>query len=44
MPFENKSGVYQTDCKDCDKIYIGQTKKNLKTQIKKHFRNINTNI
>ena len=40
IPVENKSGVYQIDCNDCDKIYIGQTKRNLKTRIKEHFRNI----
>ena len=40
MPVENKSGVYQIGCKACDKIYIGQTKRNLKTWIKEHFRNI----
>ena len=33
---QNKSGVYQIDCNDCDKIYIGQTKSNLKTRIKEH--------
>ena len=40
IPVENKQGVYQIDCKDCDKIYIEQTKRNLKTRIKEHFRNI----
>ena len=40
IPVENKLGVYQIDCNDCDKTYIGQTKRNLKTRIKEHFRNI----
>ena len=28
------------NCKDCEKIYIGKTKRNLKTRVKEHFRNI----
>ena len=40
IPVENKSGVYQINCKECDKIYIGKTKMNLKTRTKEHFRNI----
>ena len=40
IPVENKSGVYQINCKECDKIYIGKTKRNLKTRTNEHFRNI----
>ena len=40
MQVENKSGVYQINCKECDKIYIGKTKRNLKTRTNEHFKNI----
>jgi len=32
--------VYKLKCKDCDKIYIGQTKRHLETRIKEHKNNI----
>ena len=38
IPVENKSGAYQINCKECDKIYIGKTKRNLKTRTNEHFR------
>ena len=37
---EKKSGIYQINCKDCEKIYIGKTKINLESRVKEHFRNI----
>ena len=37
---EKKSGIYQITCKDCEKIYIGKTKRDLETRVKEHFRNI----
>ena len=37
---EKKSGIYKTSCADCNKIYIGKTKRNLGTRKKEHFRNI----
>ena len=37
---ENKSGIYQINCKDCEKIYIGKTKRDLETRVKELFRNI----
>ena len=40
IPPENKSGIYQINCKDCKKIYIGKTKRNLETRVKEHFRYI----
>ena len=40
IPPENKSGIYQINCKDCEKIYIGKTKINLETRVKEHFRSI----
>ena len=42
IPPEKNSGIYQINCKDCEKIYIyiGKTKRNLKTRVKEHFRNI----
>jgi len=32
--------VYKINCKVCDQVYIGQTKRYLETQIKEHRRNI----
>lgn len=32
--------VYKIACKDCDASYIGQTKRNLNTRVKKHEYNI----
>jgi GIY-YIG catalytic domain. len=40
IPPEKISGIYQINCKDCEKINIGKTKRNLETRVKKHFRNI----
>ena len=40
FPSENKSGIYQINSKDCEKIYIGKTKRGLETRVKEYFRNI----
>jgi len=32
--------VYKINCEDCDKVYIGQTKRHLATRIKEHRSNI----
>jgi len=32
--------VYKMNCNDCDKVYIGQTKRHLVTRIKEHRNNI----
>ena len=40
IPPEEKSGFYQISCNDCDKIYIGKTKRNIQIRAKEHFRNI----
>ena len=37
---EKKSGIYQINCKDCKRIYIGKTKRDLGTRVKEHFINI----
>jgi len=36
----NTDVVYKLDCNDCDKVYIGQTKRHLLTRIKEHKNNI----
>ena len=37
MPEEKKKEVvYQVPCKDCCKVYIGETKRTLKTRISEH--------
>jgi len=33
--------VYKIDCKNCEKVYIGQTKRHLSTRINEHKNNIN---
>jgi hypothetical protein len=33
--------VYQIDCKDCDKVYIGMSKNQLKTRVSQHKSNVN---
>lgn len=39
-PVDNmsKSGIYKITCPDCNKIYIGQTRRNLETRFKEHIR------
>ena len=32
-----KSGVYKIDCKQCEKVYIGQKKKKLRNEDKRTF-------
>jgi hypothetical protein len=35
--------VYQVECTGCDAVYIGQTKRSLKTRFKEHYRSIRLN-
>lgn len=35
-------GVYKLNCNDCNKFYIGQTKRNFKTRYKEHIKALNT--
>lgn len=39
----NKSGIYQISCNDCDKIYIGQSKRAILTRFKEHISHIKYN-
>ena len=32
--------VYEVPCKDCDLVYVGQTKRNLNSRLKEHQRAI----
>lgn len=41
--FLNKSGIYEIKCDDCDKTYIGQTKRAIKTRFKEHAAHIKFN-
>ena len=34
---EEKSGIYNIQCKDCSKQYIGQTRRTVKTRYKEHI-------
>lgn len=36
----NKSGIYKITCNNCDKIYIGQTKRSIITRFKEHRAHI----
>ena len=42
-PLKKNSGIYKINCKQCGKVYIGQTKRNLDTRTKEHFRNLRLN-
>jgi len=35
-----KSGIYQIQCENCEKCYIGQTRRNIGIRFKEHIRNI----
>jgi hypothetical protein len=35
-----KSGIYEIKCSSCDAIYIGQTKRKLKTRYKEHLEDV----
>lgn len=35
-----KAGVYKISCTDCNKIYIGQTKRTLETRFKEHIAEV----
>ena len=37
---DTKSGVYYIPCDDCDKIYLGETGRDLKRRLKEHRRDI----
>jgi GIY-YIG catalytic domain. len=42
-PALKKSGIYKINCKQCEEVYIGQTKRNLETRTKEHFKNLRLN-
>ncbi|KAJ8946229.1 hypothetical protein NQ318_013040 [Aromia moschata] len=35
-----KSGIYEISCKDCDQTYIGQTKRSILTRFKEHMAHL----
>jgi len=37
---QNTGVIYRIDCKDCNQVYIGQTKRHLDTRVKEHLNNI----
>jgi len=39
-PKQNTGVVYRLDCKDCERVYIGQTKQHLETRVREHRNNI----
>lgn len=40
VDMHEKSGIYKISCKDCNQVYVGQTKRNLKTRYKEHLADI----
>jgi hypothetical protein len=38
-----KSGCFQVECEECDFVYIGQTKRSLKTRFGEHHSSIRLN-
>ena len=40
IPPEKKQGIFQINCKDCKKLYIGNTKRDLGTTVREHCRNV----
>ncbi|XP_062559067.1 uncharacterized protein LOC134223867 isoform X1 [Armigeres subalbatus] len=36
----NKAGVYQINCSQCDKVYVGQTKRSLDVRFKEHIAEV----
>lgn len=45
IPDIDKSGIYSIKCSDpnCDKLYVGQTKRSIKTRFSEHFAHIKYN-
>ncbi|XP_065204080.1 uncharacterized protein LOC135834170 [Planococcus citri] len=43
-PKTDQSGIYKITCSGCDKLYIGQTKRNIITRYKEHMHKARYNI
>ena len=41
---KNISGIYQINCKKCDRKYIGKTERSVKVRIKEHSRSEASNV
>ena len=39
-PFERQGAVYPIPCKDCNLVYVGETKRSFRTRKKEHIRNV----
>lgn len=39
----DQSGIYKINCNNCEKYYVGMTKRNIKTRFKEHFQHIKNN-
>ncbi|KAJ8962600.1 hypothetical protein NQ318_000993, partial [Aromia moschata] len=40
IDINEKSGIYEISCKDCDQKYIGQTKRSILTRFKEHMAHL----
>lgn len=38
LDLNEKSGIYEINCKNCDEKYIGQTKRSIQTRFKEHLK------
>ena len=43
VEFSEKSGIYKIECDDCDREYIGQSKRAISKRFKEHFIHIRNN-
>lgn len=43
VPPDEQSGIYQIPCRDCSAVYIGQTRRKIKTRIKEHKNAVDAN-
>ena len=39
-PFERQGAVYEIPCKNCNLVYVGETKRSFRTRIKEHIRDV----
>ncbi|XP_055527924.1 uncharacterized protein LOC129720461 [Wyeomyia smithii] len=43
VPQDEQAGIYKIPCKDCDAVYIGQTRRKVKVRLKEHRRAVEMN-
>ena len=43
IPSDDRSGIYQIPCKDCQSVYIGQTRRKFKIRLREHKNAVENN-